>query len=176
MRLTSNFVRTTLTGAAALAVLTACGGGSSNDASSSSSAPETTSAAPTTSAGPTGADAAFCTAVPQLTSELAAAQSAQPQQAAQQLQQLITDFDKVTPPAALQADWQALGTGLHQMATAVGSLDLSTQQGQAQFQQLAQQATAAAASAQGDISAWVLSNCGGAAGSASGSTSAATTS
>lgn len=172
MRLTSNFVRTALTGAAALALLTACGGGSSNNASSSTSATETTSAAPTTTTGPTGADAAFCTAVPQLTSELTAAQSAPPQQAAQQLQQLVTDFDKVTPPAALQADWTALGTGLHQLATAVGSLDLSTQQGQAQFAQLAQQATAQAAATQGNISAWVLSNCG----AASGTSASATTS
>lgn len=162
-----------MTGAAALALLTACGGSGSNNASSSSSTATTTSSAPTTSAGPTGADAAFCTAVPQLTSQLAAAQSAPPQQAAQGLQQLVANFDKVTPPAALQADWTALGTGLHQLVTAVGSLDLSTPQGQQQFQQLAQQATTAAASAQGNISAWVLSHCGG--GSAT-SSAAATTS
>jgi hypothetical protein len=162
MRLTSNFVRTAVTGAAALALLTACSGGGSDNASSTSAAKTTTtSAAPTTSAGPTGADAAFCQAVPQLTGELTAAQAAQPQQAAQQLQQLVADFDKVTPPAALRSDWTALGTGLHQLATAVGSLDLSTPQGQQQFQQVAQQATAQAASAQGNISAWVLSNCGG---------------
>jgi hypothetical protein len=174
MRLTSNFVRTALAAAAALALLTACSGGSSDDASSSSSASTTTSsAATTTSAGPTGADAAFCTAVPQLTSQLAAAQAAPPQQAAAGLQQLVANFDKVTPPAAVQADWQALGGGLHQLATAVGSLDLSTPQGQAQFQQLAQQATAAAAAAQGNISTWVLSNCGG---STSTSVTAATSS
>jgi hypothetical protein len=172
MRLTSNFVRTAVTGAAALALLTACSGGGSNDASSTSAAKTTTPVATTTSAGPTGADAAFCQAVPQLTGELAAAQSAQPQQAAQQLQQLVSDFDKVTPPAALQSDWTALGTGLHQLATAVGSLDLSTPQGQAQFQQLAQQATAQAASVQGNISAWVLSNCGGSSATSSASATA----
>lgn len=172
MRLTSNFVRTAVTGAAALAVLTACGGGNSDNASSTSSAAKTTTAAPTTAAGPTGADAAFCTAVPQLTSQLTAAQSAQPQQAAQLLQQLAANFTKITPPAALQTDWTALGTGLQQLVTAAGSLDLSTPQGQQQFQQLAGQATTAAAAPLGDISAWVLSNCGG----ASGATSAATTS
>lgn len=175
MRLPSNFARTALTGVAAAALLTACSGGSSNNASSSTSATPTataTSSAPTTSAGPTGADAAFCAAVPQLTSELAAAQAATPQQAAQQLQQLVANFQKVTPPAALQADWQKLGAGLQQLVTAVGSLDLSTPQGQQQFQQLAQQAATQAAAAQGDISAWVLSNCG----TTSSSSAAATTS
>jgi len=174
MRLTSNFARTAVTGAAALTLLTACSGGGSNNASSTSAAKTTSSAATTTSAGPTGADAAFCQAVPQLTSQLAAAQAAPPQQAAQGLQQLVANFDKVTPPAAIQADWTALGTGLHQLATAVGSLDLSTPQGQQQFQQLAQQAATQAAAAQGNISAWVLSNCGGS--SATTSVTAATTS
>ena len=174
MRLTGNFVKTALTGLAAAALLTACSGGGSNNASSSSSAATTTSSAATTSAGPTGADAAFCQAIPQLTSQLSAAQAATPQQAAQQLQQLVTNFQKITPPAALQADWQKLGSGLQQLVTALGQLDLSTPQGQQQFQQLAQQATTQAAAAQGDISAWVLSNCGGS--SASSSVTAATTS
>jgi hypothetical protein len=171
MRVPSTLARAALTGVAALALLTACGGGSNNTAGTTS-APTTTTAAPTTSAGPTGADAAFCAAVPQLATQLQAAQSLPPQQAAAQLPQLVANFDKVTPPAALQSDWQTLGTGLHQLAAAVGSLDLSTAQGQQQFQQLAQQAATQAASAQGSISAWVLSNCGG----ASGTTSAATTS
>jgi ABC-type glycerol-3-phosphate transport system substrate-binding protein len=173
MRLTSNFVRTAVTGAAALALLTACGGGSDN-ASSSSSATTTTSSSPTTTAaGPTGADAAFCAAVPQLTSELAAVQAAPPQQGAQLLQQLVADFGKVTPPAAIQADWRSLGNGLSQLVAAVGSMDLSTPQGQQQYQQAAQLATQQAAAAQGNISTWVLSNCGS---GASSSTSAATTS
>lgn len=174
MRLTSNFVRTAVTGAAALALLTACGGGSSNNASSTSSTKTTSAAATTTSAGPTGADAAFCAAVPQLTSQLAAAQAAPPQQAAAGLQQLVADFSKVTPPAAIQADWRSLGNGLNQLEAAVSAMDLSTPQGQAQFQQATQQATAAAAAAQGNISTWVLSNCGGS--SATTSVTAATSS
>jgi len=153
--------------AAAVAVLAACSGGGSSSASSSSSAARTSSApASTTAAGPTGADAVFCQQVGQLVTELATVQSAPPEQVPAMLQQLVKNFGSVTPPAAIQADWQALGAGLQQLQTAVGSLDLSTAQGQAQLEQLKAQATAAAAGPQGNISAWVLSNCGSAGSSA----------
>jgi hypothetical protein len=167
MRLTSNLVRTGLAGAAALALLTACGGGSDNSSASSSSASTSTSSAATsTASGPTGADAAFCQQVGQLVTQLAALQAAQPAQVPAMVQQLVTNFGAVTPPAAVQSDWQTLGSGLQQLATAVGSIDVSTAAGQAQLAQIEQQATAAAAPAQGNISAWVLSNC-----SSSGATS-----
>jgi hypothetical protein len=176
MRLTSNFVRSALTGVAAVALLTACGGGSDNSSASSTSASKTTSSAATsTSAGPTGADAAFCQQVPQLVSQLTALQTAQPAQVPAMLQQLGTAFQGVQPPAAIASDWQALGAGLQQFGTAISSLDLSTPQGQQQLQAAEQQALAAAAPHQGNISAWVLSNCGGGSGSAT-STSAASTS
>jgi hypothetical protein len=156
-------------------VLTACSGGSSTSGSSSSSATKTTSSAATsTPAGPTGADAVFCTQVGQLISRLTAAQAAPPQQVPALLQQLVTAVDAVQAPAALQTDWQGLTTGLHQLQTAVSGLDVSTAQGQAQLQQLEQQATAAAAPAQGNISTWVLSHCGSAPTSSASSTAAAT--
>lgn len=175
MRLTSNIARTALTGAAALALLTACGGGSDNSSASSTSASKTTSSAATsTAAGPTGADAAFCQAVPQLTSQLTALQAAQPAQIPAMLQQLATGFQAVQPPAAIASDWQALGAGLQQFGTAVASINVSTPQGQQQLQAAEQTALAAAAPHQGSISAWVLSNCGGASGSASSSSAAST--
>ena len=174
MRPTSNFVRTALTSAAALSVLTACSGGSSDEAGSSSTSASTTSssAATSTSAGPTGANAAFCTQVGQLVTQLGTLQTAQPAQVPPLLQQLVANFDAVQAPADVQSDWQALGTGLHQLQTAVGSIDVTNPQGQAQLAQLEQQATAAAAPVQGNISAWVLSNCG----AGSSATSAAATS
>jgi hypothetical protein len=177
MRPTSNFVRAALTSVAALALLTACSGGSSDDASPSSTSAATTGspAATSTPAGPTGADAAFCSQVGQLVTQLGSLQTAQPAQVPPLLQQLVTNFDAVQPPAAVQTDWQALGTGLHQLQTAAGSIDVTTPQGQAQLAQLEQQATAAAAPVQGNISAWVLSNCG-AGSSATTSATAATTS
>jgi hypothetical protein len=175
MRLTSNFVRTALTGAAAVALLTACGGGSDNSSASSTSASKTTSSAATsTSAGPTGADAAFCTQVGQLVTQLTGLQAAQPAQVPAMLQQLAAGFQSVQPPAAVAADWQALGAGLQQFGTAVASIDVNTAQGQAQLQAAEQQALAAAAPHQGNISAWVLSNCGGASGSATSSSAAST--
>jgi hypothetical protein len=177
MQLTSNFVRTAVTGAAAIALLTACSGGSDNSSASSTSASKTTSSAATsTAAGPTGTDAAFCQAVPQLVTQLGTLQAAQPAQVPAILQQLSTGFQAVTPPAAIASDWQALGAGLQQFATAISSIDVSTPQGQQQLAAAEQQATAAAAPHQGNISAWVLSNCGGASGSASSSSAASTTS
>jgi hypothetical protein len=177
MRPTRTFFRGTLAGAAALVLLTACSGGSSNSASSSSSstAKTSSSAASSTPAGPTGADAVFCGKVAQLVPQLAALQSAPPAQAPALLQQLVAAFDATQAPAAVQADWQSLGTGLHQLAAAVGGIDVNSQQGQAQLEQLKQQATASAAAAQGNISTWVLSNCSGASASSS-SSAAATTS
>ena len=174
MRPTRTFARCGLAGAAALALLTACSGGSSDRASSSTSASTTSSAATTTQAAPTGADAAFCTAVTQLVSQLGQVQAAPPAQVPALLQQLVTEFDAVQPPAAVQTDWGALGTGLHQLQTAVSSIDVNSAAGQAQLRQLEQQATTAAAPAQGTISAWVLSNCGGS--SATTSVTAATSS
>src|SRR3954454_22332053 len=177
MRLTSNFVRSALTGVAAVALLTACGGGSDNSSASSTSASKTTSSAATsTAAGPTGADAAFCTQVGQLVTQLPSLQAAQPAQVPAMLQQLGAGFQAVQPPAAVAADWQALGAGLQQLATAVGSIDVSTPQGQQQLQAAEQQALSAAAPHQGNISAWVLSNCGGASWGSASSSSAASTS
>jgi hypothetical protein len=146
--------------AAAVAVLTACSGGGSPSASSSS-APSTSSApASTTPAGPTGADAVFCQQVSPLVTELSAVQSAAPEQVPALLQQLVANVAKVQPPAAIAADWQALGTGLQQFQSALGSVDVTTPDGQAQLKQLESRALAAAAAAQGNIAAWVLSNCG----------------
>jgi hypothetical protein len=173
MRPTWTFVRGALAGAAALALLTACGGGSSDNTAATTSK-TTTSAAPTTAAGPTGADAAFCSSVTQLVTQLGQVQAAPPQQAAQQLKQLVINFDGITPPAAIQADWRSLGNGLHQLEAAVSAMDLSTSQGQAQFQQAAKQATAAAAAAQGNISTWVLGHCGGGSATTAGTTAATT--
>jgi hypothetical protein len=177
MRPTRTFTGGGLAGVAALVLLTACSGGSSDNASSTSSAASTsTSAAATTAAGPTGADAAFCTAVSQLVTQLGTVQTAQPAQLPPLLQQLVANFDSVQPPAAVQADWQTLGAGLHQLQTAVSAIDVNTPQGAAQLQQMEQQAIAAAAPAQGNISAWVLSNCGGSSSSGTASSTAATTS
>jgi hypothetical protein len=116
----------------------------------------------------------FCQQVGQLVAELATAQSAPPEQVPAMLKQLITNFDGVHPPAAIRSDWQALGDELHQLESAVASVDVTTAQGQAQLKQLETRATAAAATPQGNISAWVLSNC--ASGATTGSSSAASSS
>jgi hypothetical protein len=146
--------------AVAVAVLAACGGGGSPSATTSAPPRTSSAAAPMTPAGPTGANAVFCQQVGQLVAELATVQSAPPEQVPAMLTQLIKNFDGVHPPAAIQTDWQALGTGLRQLQAAVASVDVTTSEGQAQLKQLETQATAAAATPQGDISAWVLSNCG----------------
>ena len=92
--------------------------------------------------------------------ELSTVQSAAPEQVPTLLQQLVANVAKVQPPAAIAADWQALGTGLQHFQSALGSVDVTTPDGQAQLKQLESQALAAAAPAQGNIAAWVLSNCG----------------
>jgi hypothetical protein len=86
-------------------------------------------------------------------------------------------FQAVQPHAAIAVNWQALGAGQQQFGTAVGSINVSTPQGQQQLQAAEQQALTAAAPHQGNISVWVLSNCGGgASGSATSSSAAATSS
>src|SRR5690242_5229141 len=101
--------------AGALAVLTACSGGGSSAASgSASSAPPTTSSPTiTTPAAPTGADAVFCQQVSQLVTELSTVQSTPAAQVPALLQQLVPDFERVHPPAAIASDWQSLGDALH---------------------------------------------------------------
>ena len=146
--------------AVAVAVLSACSGGGSPSASRSSSAGTSSAPASTTPAGPTGADAVFCQQVSQLVTELATVQSAPAEQVPALLQQLVTNVDKVQPPAAIASDWQALGAGLRQFQSALGPVDVTTPDGQAQLKQLETRALAAASGSQGNITAWVLSNCG----------------
>jgi hypothetical protein len=165
--------------AAALTLLAACSGGGSSASGSSSPPAPTTSSPPatTTPAAPTGADAVFCQQVSRLVPELSTVQSAPAEQVPGLLQQLVPEVGKIQPPAAIASDWHTLGDALHQLQSALGSVDVTTSEGQAELQRLEKQATASTTAAQGNITSWVLSHCSSGAGSstAAGGTAATNT-
>jgi hypothetical protein len=86
-------------------------------------------------------------------------QNSSPQQIPGLLQQVVTAFDAITPPAELQADWQTIGNALRTLSSQLRSIDLSTPQGQQQYQQAVQQITASVGPAQQHLSQYVLANC-----------------
>src|SRR3954469_19184334 len=169
MRRTLTLCRTGLAGVAAVVLLTACNGGSSNDSSASSASEATSSSATSatatsasTSAAPDPEAAAFCQQVVQVFGQLqSAAGTTDPTQSAQLIQQVVAAFDQVTPPAVIQADWATLGDALRQLASTAPSLDLSPPEGQQQLQQAEQQLTTQVSGAQGNVSQYVATNCTG---------------
>ncbi len=135
--------RTALTtglSAAALLLLTACGGSTSDTASgsatSSAAATSSTSATSSTATGSVApADAAFCEQAQQsLGAVTAAVSSAQsdPTQLSAALQSAATELGGIEPPAEISTDWQTLVDGAQQLADATAGVDISTPEGQAQ--------------------------------------------
>ncbi|WP_448626607.1 hypothetical protein [Geodermatophilus sp. URMC 64] len=159
MRRTLTLCRTGLAGVAAVVLLTACSGGDSDDSAASSSASETTTSSSATSSSATDPEAAaFCQQVTEVFGQLQSA-SSDPAQAGAVLQQVVDAVDQVDAPTAIEQDWAALGDALRQLQATAATLDLSTPEGQAQFEQAEQQITAQVSEAQSNVSSYVVSNC-----------------
>jgi hypothetical protein len=165
--------------AAALVLLTACGGGDSGEsqASGSSAGPGSASSSPASSspAGssttPSGEDVqAFCADAGTVLTDLNTAfdNATDPTQLPALLDQAATSLQSVQPPAEIADSWAGFAGAIAQLAGASRQVDLSTAEGQAQFTQQYEALTGQAADAQQDVDAYVTAHCPGLASSPSG--------
>ncbi len=167
MRL-STVTKTALSAAAALVLLTACGGADeestaagSSGSSGSSAASTSSSSEQTTSEAPAEDVAAFCqqgqAVVADVSSQLS---TATPETIPGVLQQVVAGLDTLTPPADLAGDFTVLRDAYAQLSDAASSVDLTTEDGQAAFQQTYNDVTAQATSAEEAVGTWIQDNCG----------------
>ena len=155
-----------LSSAAALVLLTSCGG--SDDESDTASGPATSSsssAAASSSSAESGSASdedvqAFCTEAEQVFGGLSdGLDAAQPADLAATLDQAVTAFDDIEPPAEISADWQTLQQSFTGLRDAVSGTDLNTPEGQAALQQAASDLQTQSADAQANLEAWTTENC-----------------
>jgi hypothetical protein len=144
--------RTGLSVAAAVALLSACGGSDSNDAASRSSAE---SSAPQ-------ADSAFCREAATIQERIDATLSARSDSSAlpQALQQAANDIRNIEPPAEIAEDWEALAGGLEQIAEAFGSIDFNDPSALPSFQEQMGQLQTELGTASTNVRTYLADECG----------------
>ncbi|MGY1622575.1 hypothetical protein ACI789_10300 [Geodermatophilus sp. SYSU D00965] len=166
MRSPATLLRSAVATAAAVVLLTACGGSGDDEpaASSSSASPSSTSASaepgPSGTATPDPAAAEFCDQVEAAFSDLQATLgTAGPAEVAGRLPEVVSRLEAVEAPADIAPSWNAMLDGLRQLGATASTLDLSTPEGQAQFNAAEQQLTQELSAAQADLTTYVTQNC-----------------
>ena len=107
--------------AAAVVLLSACGGSDEDSSASGSSAPS--SSAAETSAAEAGSE--FCTDAGAIQQRVASSfTETDPTSLGQVLQQGATEVRAIEPPAEIASDWAALADGLEQIAAAFTEVDV----------------------------------------------------
>jgi hypothetical protein len=158
MRRTVAVYRAGLTAAAAVVLLSGCGGsGKDNSAASSSAAG--------TSASETSADAAgseFCTKAAAIESSVTSAVTDESDPAAipQALREAAAKIRAIDPPSEIASDWSALAGGVEQLATAFAGVDFRDQGAVASFQQTASDLEAKLSGASANVEKYLSDKCG----------------
>jgi hypothetical protein len=159
MRRTLSTCRSGLSVAAALVLLTACGG--SDEGGSDAASPSETGSA--TSEDPAdSANSQFCTDAASIQERVSSTLNDQTNPAAlpQALQQAATEIREVEPPAEISADWTALANGVEQIATAFGEIDFNDPNALATFQQQVGQLQGELSSASTNVENYLREECG----------------
>ncbi|MGY1641028.1 hypothetical protein ACI782_07805 [Geodermatophilus sp. SYSU D00703] len=166
MRSPATLFRSAVATAAAVVLLTACGGSGDDEpaASSSSAAPSSTSASaeaePRGTATPDPAAVEFCDQVQAAFADLETTLgNASPAEVAGRLPEVVSRLEAVEAPADIAPSWNAMLDGLRRLGATAGTLDLSTPEGQAEFNAAEQQVTQELGAAQADLTTYVASNC-----------------
>ena len=148
--------RSGLSVAAAVVLLSACGG--SDDTASGSS--ETSASASESSAG--AADSQFCTEAAAIQERVGSTLNEQSDPAAlpQALQEAATEIRAVEAPPEISADWNALADGVEQIATAFGSIDFNDPNALATFQAEVGQLQAELTTASTNVENYLRDECG----------------
>jgi hypothetical protein len=134
MRTSLAACRAGLSGAAALALLTACGG--SDDTHSSTGGASTTTSASATTANASTSE--FCTQAAAVQQRVGATFSggSDPATLPKVLQEAATQIRAIDPPAELATDWTSFADGIEKIAAAA-KIDFNDQAAVATFQQKA---------------------------------------
>lgn len=150
--------RTGLSVAAALVLLTACGG-SKNDNSASSSS-KTSSSATQTAAKAAGSE--FCTKAAAVESSVSAAMVNQsdPTSIPKALQTAVTQIRAIDPPPEIAADWSKLADGVQQLATAFAGVNFTDQAAVASFEKTANDLEAQLSGASTNVEKYLKDKCG----------------
>jgi hypothetical protein len=168
MRSPATLIRSAVATAAAVVLLTACGGSGDDEpaASSSAASPSSTSASasPEPEAGGTATPdpgaAEFCAQVEAAFADLETTLgNASPTEVAGRLPEVVSRLEAVEAPADIAPSWNAMLDGLRRLGATASTLDLSTPEGQAQFNAAEQQLTQELSSAQADLTTYVAQNC-----------------
>jgi cell pole-organizing protein PopZ len=136
MRRTLTLCRNGLSVAAAVVVLTACGGSGNDGGSQSPASSETSSSASETSA--PAADSEFCSQSAEALSKVEPAftgQGGDPTSLAPGLREAADQIRAIQAPSEIAADWTALADGLEQLAGAFADSNLSDPASKAALQQ-----------------------------------------
>lgn len=158
MRRTLSACRTGLSVAAAVVLLSACGG--SDEGGSAAGSSETESSAPESSAG--SADSQFCTDAAEIQERVGSTLSDQsdPTALPQALQDAAAEIRAVEPPPEIAADWASLADGVEQIATAFGSIDFNDPNALATFQEQVGQLEAQLGTASTNVETYLRDECG----------------
>ena len=166
MRLPATVVRVGLSSVAAALLVTGCSGSDEEPGSAASSAGASTSgssaAAPST--GTSAEDVqTFCAEAEAAFTRVSDAfgSATDPANVTAALDQGVSAFDEVQPPAEISSDWSALQQGLAGLRDAVAGTDVSTPQGQAALQGAVTTFQSEAAGPQQNLEQFLTANCGG---------------
>ena len=150
--------RSGLSVAAAVVLLSACGG--SDEEGSASGSSESGSSASESSAG--SADSQFCTEAAAIQETVGSTLNDQSDPAAlpQALQDAATEIRAVEAPPEIAADWSALADGVEQIATAFSSIDFNDPNALATFQTEVGQLQAELTTASTNVETYLREECG----------------
>lgn len=150
--------RSGLSVAAAVVLLSACGG--SDEGGSAAGSSETSASASEGSAG--SADSQFCTDAAAIQERVGATLTDQSDPGAlpQALQEAAAEIRAAEPPPEIAADWNALADGVEQIATAFGSIDFDDPNALTAFQSQVGQLQAELSAASTNVENYLSEECG----------------
>ncbi len=153
-----------LAAVAAVALLLSGCGGSGNNSAAGTTSPTSSSSAATTTNPPTVADqmSPFCVAARNFAAQAATAIAGGLQNPSlpQQLPQLASQLQSVTPPPEIAADWQTVISSIQQLGQAIQGVNLSDPQQAAAAQQKVAPIEAQLTTAGQKINTYLVNNCG----------------
>src|SRR6476661_10023449 len=158
MRRTPTVYRAGVSVAAAVVLLTACGGSDKNSSASSSSKASASASETTASA----AGSEFCTKAAAIESSVtsAVADQADPSSIPQALRTAVAQIRAIDPPQEISTDWNALADGVEQLAAAFASVDFKDQAAVASFQQTASNLETQLSGASAHVEKYLKEKCG----------------
>jgi len=158
MRRTLTVCRGGLSVAAAVVLLSACGG--SGDEPESSASSESTSGASESEAPQAGSD--FCTEAASIEERVSSTldDQANPASLPAALQQAADEIRAIEPPDEIASDWEALAGGVEQIATAFSEVDFNDPNALATFEAQVGQLQTELETASTNVETYLREECG----------------